>query len=264
MKPKAIPAGVETYTAMTSGADGPELLLAKADESKPSFVGNLVPWWTLSDRGTYFVPGSAKKTIKEAGANAPHLYQHDPWTMIGKHSFLEERDDGLYIGVDVNEEIQSGHDVMSNLRFGIPSGLSVGMDRVGFRPGTKADDKLLNRATAPAWVQMMAIEDLTAITEFKMWESSTVTWGALATAKTTEINAAGQMAVLIEALREGTLSPEELASVKQIVAAKELLAGAAPEHSTDDPEALRKAQDEEALLLLAGYAGISAMELIYA
>lgn len=254
---------METFVAQRANDDGGiEMLAAIAAPDQSSFVANLVPFWTLSDRGTYFVPGSGKKTAKEAGANAPHLYQHDPWQMIGKHSWAEERDDGLYIGVDVNEEVPGGAQVMSNLRFGVPSGVSAGIDRLGQRPGTKADDAKLRRETAPAFVQMMAIEDLVAITEYKLWESSTVTWGALATAKVTEVNAASSTADLIQALTCRALAPAELQQVQAFVDSQAALAAAATEHSTEAPGGdTAPDDDEQALLMLAAYRGIRAREI---
>lgn len=223
-----------------------ELLVSETKEAqsnKPGFDGYLIPWYTLSDRGTYFVPGAAKKTAKEQLGKAPHLYQHDTWEPIGKHAAAFEDDKGFRISVEVNESVPRGAETMSNLRFGTPLGLSVGFDPVADRSGTEADDKVLNRKTAPPYFKDVPINELRAITEFRWWESSTVTFAGIASAKPDVIHASAELlAALLTALKDGTATREQMATVEQIVAAHR--ASAAPGNpGTDELDARRRTAD---------------------
>jgi HK97 family phage prohead protease len=255
----------ETYTALAALDDGTiEFAAVNADESKPSFEGVLVPAWTLSDRGTYFVPGAGKKTANEAAKKAPHLYQHWADEPIGRHEKVWESDQGLMIQVQVNEGIERGAEVMSNLRFGVPMGLSAGIERVQYRNGTKRDDEKLNRKTAPEWLRKTPVEELIAITEYKLIESSTVTFAAIGGAKATEVNSAAgyDLARLIEALRSGTLTGPELAQVQELVdtyAEQKAAAAQADGHSTDEAE--REELNARMVAELATYHGLTARGL---
>ena len=227
--PKPNPPKIETYDALAVEADGSiAFLKAEPLSDKPGFDGYLIPWYTLSDRGTFFVPGAAKKTAKERMAKTPHLYQHDTWEPIGRHEAAFEDDKGFRISVAVNEGTPRGAETMSNLRFGTPLGLSVGFDPIADRSGTEADDKLLNRKTAPSYFKDVPIGELRAITEFRWWESSTVTFAGIATAKPDVVHASTELlAALLQALKDGTASSEQLATVEQIVAAHRAAAAGA-------------------------------------
>lgn len=239
MKPKPQAIDRETFDSLTVTDDGEiSFLAAKPLSDKPGFDGYLIPWYTLSDRGTFFVPGSAKKTAKEQLNRAPHLYQHYPWEPIGKHVAAFEDDKGFRIAVEINEGIERGEEVMSNLRFGIPLGLSVGFDPIADRSGTDADDKLLNRKTAPSYFKDMPINELRAITEFRWWEGSTVTFAGIATAKPDVIHSSDELLFsLLSALKDGTATPEQLATVEAIVAAHSASAAAGSDHGTEGDSA---------------------------
>jgi len=257
VKPKPIPASRETYDALTVTDDGVvSFLAAKPLSDKPGFDGYLIPWFTLSDRGTFFVPGSAKKTAKEQLHKAPHLFQHDTWEPIGKHAAAFEDDKGFRISVEVNEGTQRGAETMSNLRFGLPLGLSVGFDPIADRSGTDADDQLLNRKTAPSYFKDVPINELRAITEFRWWESSTVTFAGIGTAKPDVIHASDELlASLLQAIKDGTATAEQLAAVEAIVAAHQ--PSAAPGNPGTDELAARRDQRKAAVAAaLARHAGL--------
>lgn len=247
---KPIPTTIETYDALTVNDDGAITFLAVQPQSdKPSLAGYLIPWYVLSDRGTFFVPGSAKKTAREQRAKAPHLYQHDTWEPVGKHAAAFEDDSGFRIEVEINEAIRRGAELMSNYRFGVPLGFSVGFDAISDRSGTADDDAKLNRKTAPRFLQDVPINELRAITEFRWWESSTVTFAGIATAKPDVIHAVSEhyLAALLQALKDGTATAEQLAAVDAIVAAHQ--ASAAPgTQGTDELAARRRKNDVAAAL----------------
>src|SRR4051794_26358768 len=102
MPPKQIPPTIETYDALVAGDHGISLLSAEPSTDEPGLSGYLIPWYTLSDRGTYFVPGSAKRTAKAKVSLAPHLYQHDTYAVLGVHTGAVEDDTGFRIGVAFN------------------------------------------------------------------------------------------------------------------------------------------------------------------
>jgi HK97 family phage prohead protease len=247
---KRIPEQRETYDALTVTDDGViTFLAAKPNADNASFEANLIPWYTLSDRGTYFVPGSAKKTAKEQVKKAPHLFQHDTWEPIGNHAAAYEDDNGFRIAVNVNEGTQRGAELMSNLRFGVPLGVSVGFDTVADRSGTDADDAKLNRKAAPDFFKSVPVNELRAITEFRWWESSSVTFPGIGTAKPDVIHSASvdYLASLLTALKDGTATPEQLAAVQAIVAAHKQPA-ALPEGGTDELAARRRKNEVAAAL----------------
>jgi hypothetical protein len=119
-------------------------------------------------------------------------------------------------------------------------GLSVGFDRIRERSGTEADDKVLDRRTAPDFLKAMPINELVAIEEARFWESSTVTFGGLATAKPDVIHSAvgdHTLAALLAGLKDGTLSDEQMALVRELVAAHAQHAAAGSDHGTRPDQA---------------------------
>lgn len=239
--PREIPETVETYDSLVATEDGVEFYAATPLSDKPGYDGYLIPWYQLSDRGTYFVPGSMKKTAKEQVKLAPVLYQHDPWEPIGRHVQAFEDDKGFRIGTEINEQTQRGMEVMSNLRFGTPLGISAGIERVRQRSGKESEDEKLNRKTAPAFFRDVPITDLIAIEEARWWEGSVVTFAGIGTAKPDTVHAADGSGWTVEALingcKDGTLTTVQRSLVEQIVDAyRPTQAGAEDldSHSTEE------------------------------
>lgn len=260
----SIPEHRETYDALTVDDDGLiSFLSATPLSEKPGFDAYLVPWYVLSDRGSYFVPGSAKKTAKEQTAKAPHLWQHDTWEPIGKHTSAFEDERGFRISVDVNEGVHRGAELMSNLRFGTPLGVSIGFDSIADRSGTDVDDTKLNRKTAPPFLASVPINELRAITEFRWWESSSVTFPGIATAKPDVIHARGDaLAALLTALKDGTATRDQLAAVEQLVAAYRDSAALVSER-TDELAARRLFRRNEVASALARHADLLARSYVH-
>lgn len=260
MPPKLIPESRETYDALIATDDGVTFLAATPLSDKPGFDAYLIPWYVLSDRGTYFVPGAAKKTAKDQVNKAPHLWQHDTWEPIGKHVAAFEDDTGFRISVEVNEGTQRGTELMSNLRFGTPLGVSVGFDTIADRSGSDEDKKLLNRKAAPSFLKDIPINELRAITEFRWWESSSVTFPGIGTATPDTIHNASEtyLASLISALKDGTATATQLAAVAAMVAARQ---DSAADPSTDEMEARRTQRQNEIVAATARYAGLLAQRI---
>lgn len=259
---KPIPPTYETLDSLIVTDDGTvTYAAAHPAEDSASFSGYLAPFYTLTDRGTFFVPGAFKKTAKERRAIAPHLYQHDTWEPIGKHADAYEDATGFRISVDVNEQIQRGAELMSNLRFGTPLALSIGFDIIRDRSGNDDDKALLNRKTAPDYFQSIPITELRAIEEVRFWESSSVTFPGLATAKPDIVHRAGpdHLASLLTALNDGTATAEQLAAVEALVAAYQQ--SAALSQGTDELAARRTQRRTDVAAALARHAGLLAQGL---
>ena len=111
--------------------------------------------------GDVMLKGCYEKTIREngpAGKNRiMHLYQHDPLQVLGKPMALMEDEKGLYFRTMI-ADTQLGTDVLKLYRDGVLTEHSVGINFVQ-REYDSQDDAYL-------------------VKEAKMWEGSTVTWGA--------------------------------------------------------------------------------------
>lgn len=111
--------------------------------------------------GDVMLKGCYEKTVKENGPNGSnrimHLYQHDPLQVLGKPMALMEDEKGLYFRTMI-ADTTLGTDVLKLYRDGILKEHSVGINFVQ-RDYNSQDD---------------AYE----VKEVRMWEGSTVTWGA--------------------------------------------------------------------------------------
>src|SRR5690554_724446 len=109
------------------------------------------------------LPGAFDRTIRERGPGGKnrimHLWQHDPWRPIGKPAVLQEDDHGLYFETYL-PETTLGNDTLKLYEAGIINEHSIGFQIVQ-----------ANQATRDG-------QEITEITEVRLWEGSSVTWGA--------------------------------------------------------------------------------------
>jgi HK97 family phage prohead protease len=249
LMPRPIPVEYEVRDCLIAAADGdgPELRAVAPLADTPGFDGYVTTWWTVDDRGTFFVPGSATKTVKERRDKAPVLWQHWPDDPIGRHNDGTRADkDGLRVSVEVIESVRRGEEAMSLLRAGVPLGLSFGFTRI--RDRSAEDDDPLDLSVAPEFVKKLPRSDLRGITEFRWWESSIVTFPANERAQPTAIRSADPLTTLLAAIRAGTLDDEQRALAEQIVAAMTLDAAAGEPHGTSEARARRDFAREFAYL----------------
>lgn len=233
------PSEYEVFTAPSSGLFGksPDATLALMPD-EPGMEGYLVPYYTLSDRGTFFIKGAFAKTAQEQLSKAHHLYYHWPDLILGKHTAAWEDKNGFRVRVQFNEDKTLAREVMSDYRFGIGYGWSVGFDPISDRSGTEADDKRLDRSGVPHLANV-PINELRAISEAQWFEGSTVPWGAIHSAKPDVIHSRSasyfdeeSISLLIAAVKDGTVTSEQLAHIEQLVSAWQTRAGAGTDHST--------------------------------
>jgi HK97 family phage prohead protease len=108
-------------------------------------------------------PGAFEKTISERGPEGTnqifHLFQHDPWKVLGKPNVLKEDNYGLYFETPIVDT-------------------QLGIDAVKLYAA-----KVYNEHSIGYRVMAWAEEERNGVTvrvlkELKLWEGSTVTWGA--------------------------------------------------------------------------------------
>jgi HK97 family phage prohead protease len=255
--PQPIPPEYETRDSLAAGTDGAlEFRAVLPNTDEPGFDGYILTWDTVDDRGTYFVRGSGKKTLKERGLIAPHLWMHKyaGWegevpVPPGKHLSVFEDEIGVRVRVALNDGVRYGAEILSALRFGTPIGLSFGFDRIADRTAEK--DEKLDFSVAPDYIKSLPRSDIRAITEWRFWESRTVVFASNAKAKADTVRSAlvAELPSLLDAIRAGSLSDEDRARVEQIVAAYQDRAAAGESHGTP-PQARRRIDVEVDLLLL--------------
>lgn len=180
--------------------------------------------------GDVILKGAYEKTIKEngpAGKNRiMHLYQHDPLMVLGKPTSLMEDEKGLYFKTII-ADTTLGTDVLKLYRDGVLTEHSVGINFIQ-REYSSQDDAYI-------------------VKEVKMWEGSTVTWGANELAvggmhKGNSKDVLEQYKKLHKAFYDGTYSDEtfsliekQLNHLEQVI--KESLAFEKPAQATSTMEA---------------------------
>lgn len=258
----------ETRDCLTAGEEGQvEFRSIEPMSNLPGFDGYSSTFWTVDDRGTFFLPGAFKKTIRERGKTSPVLWNHQvggifggaPDVPIGKHLAMEEDERGLKVSVHINEGTQRGAEVMSALRFGSPIGLSFGFDRIGDRSATEKDKGKLDFSVAPSWVKSAPIEELRGITEVRYWETSPVVFASNMKAKPENVRSqvAGlegdQLQSLYKLIQEGRLDQTRFALVDQIVdLVMELRAGSRTPLPPEEPQ-VRRSKSVELEALFVGF-----------
>ncbi len=254
---KELPKEFEIRDCLVAVDDAHELRAADPLVDQPGFDGYVSTWWTVDDRGTFFIPGSFKKTFKERAKNAPVLWQHDYYNgvPIGKHLEAVEDEKGAKVRVAINEGVQRGAEVMSSFRFGTPIGLSFGFDRIQDRSATDKDP--LDLSVAPDWIKSLPRNELRGIIETRFWETSPVVFGSNARAGATKVRSLDDLPALLNAIRDGSLSEEERSRLEQIVAAWEERAAAGENHGTQEDPA-RPRFDVYAALARAAELGVAA------
>ncbi len=265
---RPIPPSIETFDALMVDDDGVESF-AKIEPvtDMPGFAAMLAPFYHLADRGMFFTETAFDKSVKDkmkspAAGKMPHLHQHWHDAVIGMYTALEVTDKGLMTQVAINEETQLGREVLSNMRMGVPYGQSIGFDRIATRPGNADDEKKLNRKSANGLYMDTPIDQLTAVTEARIWEGSTVAFGAISTAKPVQIwNAAGQsvdIADILRAFKDGDLTVTQLDALAELVAAYEAKAEADRQHlASETRQRLERASEIE--LTVNKYADLIAL-----
>ena len=118
----------------------------------------------LDSDGDVVLPGAFKKTIRENGPDSGkprilHLYMHDPSKILSKPHVLKEDKHGLYFESKISET-SLGKDVLQLYRDKVLTEHSIGY-------------QIVKRE-----VDESGKERIQKLIELKLWEGSTVSWGA--------------------------------------------------------------------------------------
>ena len=147
---------------------------------------------TLDSDGDIIRPGAYAKTIREWGPDGAnriwHLDQHRVNQRVNKVSKLEEDASGLYFET-VFPDTQLANDLLTLYACGAISEHSVG---IMFMQASPIDLAVEGGGTTRAM----------EVTEVKMWEGSTVTWGANALTPATGIKAASSSQAVYTAAKD--------------------------------------------------------------
>jgi hypothetical protein len=160
---------------------------------------------------------------------------------------MKEDATGLFVRTVISDTA-AGRDAMTLLRDGVPLGLSFGFHTVKDR--SAEDNDTLDFSVAPEWAKRAPRSDIRVITEVAYWEDSPVTFASNPKAKPEDVRSVAHdrvLASLMNAIRAGTLTPEQADLCTQIVAAERERAGAGPDHST--PDKARHADDIDVIAL---------------
>ena len=152
-------------------------ILKSVDTDKRTVCGYFASFNTLDSDGDVFVPGAFAKSLTENKDRILHLLQHDTNLPICRPTVLKEDNIGLYFesefpepGQDVPDYIE---DTLGFYKAGVYREHSVGFEMLQNKPD--------NEGKYPAWAPPWDPNNKRAanlITEAKLWEGSTVTWGA--------------------------------------------------------------------------------------
>lgn len=125
------------------------------DEAKGTVTGYFAAFGNVDSDGDMIMPGAFTKTITENKRRIKHLWQHDVRYPLSKPEVLKEDSHGLYFESAISQT-SYGRDVLRLYKDGV-----VDEHSIGFRTERKT-----KRDT---YVELI---------ELKLWEGSTVTFGA--------------------------------------------------------------------------------------
>jgi hypothetical protein len=148
------------------------------DSNDPAFVGSVVAWASVFDNvdldGDKIIKGAFKRTIKERGPQGSndilHLMFHDTFQILGKPSEMKEEDYGLRTITP------------------IPA-TTLGKDTYVLYKAKVYDQHSIGYKTIDSEQEVTKGVTVNILKELKLWEFSTVPWGANPLARTTEVKA---------------------------------------------------------------------------
>ncbi|MFW5855774.1 MAG: HK97 family phage prohead protease [Bacillota bacterium] len=129
----------------------------KVDTEENTFEGYAAVFGNKDSYGDIIEKGAFAKTLKEHGQRVKVLWQHDPWTPIGKPIEMKEDDRGLRVKGRVSDT-DKGREALRLMRDDVVNELSIGYDPIKKEPDQERDANILK--------------------EVRLWEFSPVTFAA--------------------------------------------------------------------------------------
>lgn len=136
-----------------------DLIIKDIDEASRTVSGYFASFGTIDSDGDVFQKGCFTKSLSENADRIMHLLHHNVTQPIGRPTVLKEDEIGLYFETPM-AKTDLGDDTLQLYKDGVYNEHSVGFQMITNGPG-KIDSV-----------------DCNNITEAKLWEGSTVTWGA--------------------------------------------------------------------------------------
>jgi len=171
--------------------------IINVDESAGIIEGYFSVFGNKDSDDDIIMPGAYTKTLSENYSRIKHLYQHDPWQPLSatkKENLILTQDSYGLKYRSVVSKTSYGRDVLRLHYDGVIDENSVGFQTI------KSNDKGNYRE----------------LVELKLWEGSSVTWGANAMALNTNIKSLDKdslfkkMAIVTKAIRNGKYENEDL------------------------------------------------------
>ncbi len=144
--------------------------LKDVDTTGRTVCGYFASFNTTDSDGDMFAPGCFAKSLNENSSRIMHLLQHNTLQPIGRPSLLKEDNTGLYFETPI-AKTQLGDNVLQLYRDGVYKEHSVGFEMIN------SSIEALRQAQGDRHVEPVETS-VNVIKEAKLWEGSTVTWGA--------------------------------------------------------------------------------------
>jgi len=148
------------YETKSTGAG--DAVVKDVDVSSRTVTGYFSKFGNVDSDNDIMMPGSAKKSIQENGPDSQksrikHLWQHDSWQPLSTPRVLKEDQHGIYFESTI-ANTTLGNDTLILYQEGVITEHSIGFNIID----SEKDDTTGVRS----------------IKQIRMWEGSTVTWGA--------------------------------------------------------------------------------------
>ncbi len=183
--------------------------LKDVDTTGRTVCGYFASFNTKDSDGDMFAPGCFAKSINENSDRIMHLLQHNTLQPIGRPSVLKEDSTGLYFETPI-ANTQLGDDVLQLYRDGVYKEHSVGFEMIN---SSAQNWNTLQQAQGDSQAEPVEAF-VNVIKEARLWEGSTVTWGANANTPLTAIKSQiinlTSANILDEALERSTLIYKQL------------------------------------------------------
>lgn len=238
----------------------------RTDADKGGFDGYASTFWTVDSYGTAFAPGAYKRTIGQRKRDdgtykVPVLFQHNPGLNIGIPTVLKDEGKngkGLYVESTLFDDggtvPGTGSVTLSQLRQGAVYALSVGFRPI--RDRSASDDDPLDFTYADQYIKKLPKTDIRVIEEVELWEFSVVTFEANQAAQIDKVRSDEELTALalaLNELREGTISPEHLALIDELVVLRTAPGSSPQEETPTAPDRTSRDRDIALAITLANY-----------
>lgn len=183
-------------------------VIKDVDQKTGTVTGYFSIFGNVDSDGDIIMPGAFSRTLNNNYKRLKHLDQHDPSLRLSgtKYDNLVAKEDakGLYFESKISQT-SYGKDVILLYQDGVLDEHSIGYEVVKARD---SDTQFTQR-----YGQKVPVKELQ---ELKLWEGSTVTWGANAMARTesvksfTKEQAIAKMHNILKAIKNGKYEQDEV------------------------------------------------------